>query len=441
MRRLAMLTICALTALAGVHRSGALAQAAHGNTSAANLDRDIKKYQIDALLCGVQAIVAGIPGHGKLVEALRCAGNIGIDTTQAIRAAKSCSANGIRDVERMLACIKVGAEYFAASREAVACLANPLHVNKVLLENMAVFGSIVGCSLTVVKGVKLLANATAAANEARAEARESANALSRQISQPRFNRLFNLGYFRGCNQVANLQRIPNEERCVESCRNSARSWGDWGGNRADSNPGGSLAMSASQRHYYVYACTAGCKSGETRPNGWIATLIGFPDHVTRQGCKAYVAHARNAGNVKNVVFRVMRFPGTDQGSLAERHSKFLSTRIRLYAALNTLETHFARLPQAQPGVVRVSDIYAWSALQGPENEDLRLAALAFGSEFGTVTVNGRELPQFGSLLDSAGNGKVDGLVGTTDIQDLREELETYRGAPCEGNEPECRVFN
>lgn len=398
------------------------------------LDQDIRAYQIDAVLCGFQALVAGIPGHNKILERVRCAAHLGLDATQAIRAGKTCLNRDMKSVDRFLACMKTGAEYFGGSKEAMACFLPTEHTVKHVLENLSTLGAVIGCSLTVVKGGKLLYKATKAANEARAEARQKAEVVRRMISSWRASRIYNMAYFRGCHFMTKLPTMPSEQECFSHCQGISNG-------RSDLS---TVAMNQSQIGYHRSICRSGCRATEALPSSWVSTMFGYGEYQTRNGCQDFVEKALLPENASRIAFRPMEFPGIHDGTPEERYFKYLAGRARILAVIDILEDNWGDLPKTPRGTVRVTDIVnlANKPVNSLENEkaaNLRLVGSTLGPEYANVYHEGKNVPLFANLLESSSTDRLDGEVEFRDLSSFRDEVETYYNF-CDGNRRECGAF-
>lgn len=397
-------------------------QAAHPDShtpSKVDLDKEILKYQMDALLCAASPLVARIPGSSHILEASKCALAAGLGVTEIVRSLTECAhmrhAGGKVNERDFLGCLKSGSSYFASNKEALACLlGSGLDKSaKKMLQHLGIVGDIITCSLTVAQGATLLVDTTRAANAARAEARKSAELLARLASSLKGSRIYNMGYYRGCLSVT--KHFPNDEdRCLSQCHNDKQ----YGMGVLGSS------LNREQQAYTFEACKFGCKLTEAVPNSWIYTmLVSSEPGQTRRGCEAVVDKVRNSiEGMAQVNFRTLPLPGTDSGSQSERTGSYLAWRIRINAALDAIQRNWDSL-RPQRGFVTTENLLAYA---NGNDDDSKLISSVFGNrDLGVFSYGRIEVPTLAAYLDSTQNSVVDGLISQSDVAAFRSEINGY----------------
>lgn len=389
----------------------------HHESKAVDLDKEILKYQFDALMCAASPIVARIPGSSHILEASKCALVAGLGATEIIRSLTECAhLRHSKNDRDFLGCLKSGSSYFATNKEALACLLGSSLDKSVkhVLHNLGIVGDIVTCSLTVAQGATLLVDTTKAANAARSDARDSADRLAKTIANLQGSRLYNMGFYRGC--LAVTEFFPNDEtKCISLCdHQKAFGMGEMGG-----------YLNQKQQAYTSDSCKAGCRASEAVPNSWIYTvLISSEPGLTRKGCEAVVSNVKNTleGRSKTT-FRVLNLPGVNQGSEKERLGALLAWKTRINLALDAIDKNWKSL-NSRGGLVSTQEIIA---LGLDDSDDAKLISSVFGNKDLGIYEQGtrKELPLLMAYLDSTQTGSVDGLIARSDLSAFKEEVSRY----------------
>mgnify|MGYP006272846961 CR=1 FL=1 len=419
MKSVLFLSLLLITSQFAVVEKALASEPERHENKAADLDKEILKYQFDALLCAASPIVAKIPGSSHVLEASKCALVAGLGVTEIVRSLTECAHMRHSQNDRdFLGCLKSGSSYFASNKEALACLlGNSLEKSgKKMLHHLGIVGDIVTCSLTVAQGATLLVDTTKAANAARQEARNSAATLAQTIASLKGGRLYNMGFYRGCFNVTNV--YPGDEnRCVHLCE-SQKQMGR-----------GALAgvLNAEQQAHTLRACQSGCKATEAVPNSWIYTLfVSSEPGVERKGCEAVVSKVKHTlEGVTQTNFRVLPLPGVNEGKSEQRLGAFLAWKLRITAALDAIEQQWKNVRKTPGGLAKTEDIVA---LGNSDTAEAKLISSVFGNkDLGVYAFASHqtELPILAAYLDSTQTGEVDGWISLSDILAFKEEINRY----------------
>jgi hypothetical protein len=394
-----------------------------GPATTESLDDRISSYQFEAMGCAVSAFMAGAPAAKTLPKRAVCMAKKGLPIAFVLKRMRECALNGTKEEAGMLTCMQAGGGDAEKGAAAIAeCFAANV-ADAQVFARLGVAGSVVGCTLTVAKGVLLLDEAIKGAGAARDYARQSADQLRNAIGKMTVSRLYNWGYLRGCIQVLSN---GNEAACKSYCETPP-----------NGTDGGFL--SNEQARTLAVICASGCVASESRPASWVATVFGASPRTTREGCQLIKDRARDTIEGKKATrFRVIPFPGTEQGEGIERYRLGLAWKVRLNTSIAILRQNYNAIPKV-PGT-NYATIDGLKELLKSQDPALQFAASTFTDPtLGTITLmaanpqatpNGRlDQQTYYGLMETSSGYEADGVFSDGDLADFAEEVQTYNW-PC-----------